>query len=104
VSRLEEEHARPRPETLIEKCMRLAAANKKEEALSACQSAAYADYTGVEGAAFTGLDASLESYKLLKALGRAEEAREMLLWTIKTAPASWPRLEEARALETAGVK
>ncbi|MCX5790612.1 MAG: hypothetical protein NTY45_00080, partial [Elusimicrobia bacterium] len=104
VSRLVEEHTRRKPETLMQICMRLAALNNKEEALSACQSAAYADSSGAGDGAFTAWDASLESYKLLKALGRAEEARETLLWAIRTAPLSWPRLSEARGMEIAGAK
>ena len=41
-------------------------------------------------------DASFESYKLLKAMGREEEAGETLFWTIRNAPPSWPGLAEAK--------
>ena len=43
-----------------------------------------------------GLDASLESCKLLEVLGRAEEARAALLWLTETAPSYWPGLAAAR--------
>ena len=84
--------------TFLEQCRRLAGENQKEEALHACQSAVFPADSGKAGQPDDRLlasDASFESYKLLKALGREEEAGETLLWTIKNAPASWPGLAEA---------
>ena len=95
----------PGPKTafdaLVELCFSPARSKNREKALHACQSVIYTVNTGVkkkgEGE-LLGSDASYESYKLLKALGRPEEAREILLWTVKGAPAFWPKLPEARRL------
>ncbi|HBA60446.1 MAG TPA: hypothetical protein DCZ92_06445 [Elusimicrobia bacterium] len=90
------------PRALLDRCLALSSANKKEQALQACQSAVYAAaaHTGGEPAAMAelGSDASLESYRLFKALGRGEEAEETLFWAVQNAPASWPKLAEARKL------
>jgi hypothetical protein len=84
----------------LDRCMALAAENKKEEALAACQEAVYS-MSAAGGkpepvSYLAACDASFESYKLLKALGRDEEAREMLLWAVKNAPPDWAALPEAR--------
>ena len=84
---------------LLRQCRNLAAENKKEQALQACLEAAYgpAGRSSQEpGSALAACDASLESYKLLKDMGRNEEAREMLLWAVKNAPPGWAGLPEAR--------
>ncbi|MEI7527815.1 MAG: hypothetical protein WCK76_02620 [Elusimicrobiota bacterium] len=84
---------------LLARCRALAAGNKTEQALQACQSALYgaAAGGGKPGAALTGCDASFESYRLLKGLGREDEAAEALLWAVNNAPPGWPALREARA-------
>ncbi|MCX5792309.1 MAG: hypothetical protein NTY45_08880 [Elusimicrobia bacterium] len=72
-----------------------------QKALEACQNVVYLVSSGAEdnkNPGPLGSDASYESYKLLTALGRAEEARETLFWTVANAPASWPKLAEARKL------
>ena len=90
------------PRTLMASCSALAAAGKKAAALQACQAAAAAiDSAGTEpGDKLLMLrsDASFKSYKLLKALGRNEEAAETLFWTVNTASPSWPALPAARKL------
>jgi len=88
------------PEGLMNSCHALVKENQKERALDACQSVVYAVSVGtvgnMAGYEILGAEASFESYKLLNALGRQEEAGETLLWAVKNAPASWPRLSEAR--------
>ena len=90
------------PETLLDSCLDLAGKDKKEPALEACKKALYAAESAPEAgaASFRELcsEASLKSYELLRGLGRTEEARETLLWTVENAPASWPRLAEAKRL------
>ena len=90
------------PKYLLDSCMSLSGQNKKEEALQACQSAVYAATSGVEkdspGMKQLTSNASYESYKLLAALGRGEEAKETLLWTVENAPASWTKIFEAKKL------
>ena len=84
---------------LLDLCRALAKQKETEKALEVCQQAVYS-ISDVENAAPVSsrltCDASFESYKLLKALGRGEEAREMLLWTVKNAPRDWPGQTEAR--------
>lgn len=90
------------PRTLMASCSALAAAGKKAAALQACQAAAAAvDSAGSEpGEKLLTLraNASFKSYKLLKDLGRPEEAAETLFWTVNTAPPSWPSLPAAKTL------
>lgn len=81
------------PRKLLDLCLGLSKTKEVGKALQACQSAAYSAASGNAAA-----DASFESYLLLKRMGRIEEAREMLLWTTKTAPASWPGLGKVRKL------
>jgi len=90
------------PQALMALCVSLAEENKKEQALQACQSVVYAIDTGASGKA-EGMrnlssDASFESCKLLHSLGRYEEARETLAWTVKNAPPGWPGLAAAEVL------
>ena len=89
-------------DTLINTCFGLVREEKKEEALRACQDAAYSVYSSTgnrpEALEMLGSDASFESYRLLTELGRADEAAETLFWTITNAPASWPKLSSAREL------
>ena len=71
---------------------------RKEQALKACQSAAYASYFSSEdGPSISASEASFQSYKLLMALGRTNEARDVLFRTVGNAPVSWPGLIESRA-------
>lgn len=97
--------ARPLPgrgsqNTLLDQCRALAAENKKEQALTACQEAVYSASSAGSGpesdSARTACDASFESYKLLKAMGREEEAAEVLFWAVGNAPSDWAGLPEAR--------
>ncbi|MEI7528529.1 MAG: bacterial transcriptional activator domain-containing protein [Elusimicrobiota bacterium] len=86
----------------LDQCVGPGAVKNAEKALQACQdlvymvSASAEDKKGALG--LLGSDASFESYKLLLAMGRDEEARETLLWTVKNAPPSWPKLAEAGKL------
>ncbi|OGS10755.1 MAG: hypothetical protein A2285_10205 [Elusimicrobia bacterium RIFOXYA12_FULL_57_11] len=88
------------PRALFALCLSLAAENRKEQALQACQGVVYAvDVgTGTHPAwlAIVRNDAAFESYRLLKALGRSEEAQATLIWTVENAPESWPGLAKAR--------
>ena len=89
-------------ESLMALCIAPAGKLEPQKALQACQSVVYTVNSGARkkggGLAAAGSDASFESYKLLKALGRAEEAKEALRWTVANSPASWPKLAEARGL------
>ncbi|OGR95562.1 MAG: hypothetical protein A2016_08990 [Elusimicrobia bacterium GWF2_62_30] len=95
---------RPAPkegvEALMEQCLDASGEGGKERALQACQGAAYAAGPGKPGGGnpYLGSEASFESYRLLTALGRNEEAGEALLWTVENASPSWPKLAEARKL------
>ncbi|OGS13262.1 MAG: hypothetical protein A2234_03215 [Elusimicrobia bacterium RIFOXYA2_FULL_58_8] len=89
------------PEVRAERCFILAGGSNKELALGACQSAVYEAYSGKgkisPASRMRASAASFESYKLLKALERGEEAYETLLWTVKNAPSAWPGLPAAEA-------
>ena len=79
----------------------------RELALLSCQSVVYLAGSGeLRDKRAPGMlesDASFRSYKLLSALGRVEEAREALLWTVSIAPASWPdRPKALKELEGSG--
>jgi len=102
--RLEPE-APPKEKTKGEKLIESCFSPAKEKAargvaLQACQSVVYLSGSGElrdeREAGVLESDASYQSSKLLAALGRAEEAREALLWTVANAPASWPGLAKAR--------
>jgi len=94
--------SRSYPAVLLERCLALSGRDNKAQALQACQAAAYeaASGTGTDQRDFAipGCDASFESYKLLKALGRHAEAEETLFWTVNSAPASWSKLAKAKKL------
>ncbi len=91
-----------RLEERMEECMKPGPGKDPEKALQACQDVVYMVSASAEDKKGTlgllGSDASFESYKLLMAMGRGEEARETLLWTVKNAPASWPKRAEAGKL------
>jgi len=89
-----------RPETLetrLELC-RNPGKMDKNKALQVCQGLVYSAYAGTvpgEKAGIIGSAASFESYKLLLALGRREEAEEILVWTVSNAPPGWAGLPAA---------
>lgn len=86
-------------EAFMALCSLRVKAGKKEPALQACQSAAYASYFGAEGGPpALGAEASFETHKLLKAMGRKSEAETLLRRTVDNAPPSWPGLAAAKAL------
>ena len=88
---------------LMALCVSTNSAKNMEPALRACQSVVCLVNSGTEVKSgdrkALGSDASFQSYKFLKALGRFEEARETLRWTVQGAPPSWPGLAEARKAE-----
>ncbi|HNW43799.1 MAG TPA: tetratricopeptide repeat protein [Elusimicrobiales bacterium] len=88
------------PEALMTLCSLYLAQDKKDKALETCQnvSAAVHSNPALRTAAFEMLasEASWTSYKLLKGMGRAAEARRALELAVKKAPAAWPGLGEAR--------
>ena len=87
------------PAALLARCRLLAGERKKEEALDACQAAVHAaEESAAPADKLLGCDASLETYKLLSALGRKEEAGEVLFWAVQSAPPAWAGLPEARGL------
>ena len=90
-----------RSNDLIDLCFSAAKEKgKKEKALQACQGVVYLISSGEmparPGSEMLGSNVSFQSCKLLAALGRMEEAQEVLLWTVDNAPASWPWLGEAQ--------
>ncbi|HNW43805.1 MAG TPA: hypothetical protein PKI19_04820, partial [Elusimicrobiales bacterium] len=92
------------PEALMTSCSLFVLQGKKEKALEACRNvtAAVRSSPALGTPAFEVLagDAAWTSYKLLKELGRAAEAREVLRLAVEKAPAAWPGLAQARlALE-----
>ncbi len=92
------------PEALMRLCSAPRSAIAAARLLDACQRVVY--LTGTAGGDkplnLMGLDAALESCKLLAALGRKEEAGATLLWLARTAPPGWPGLVETRRLLAAG--
>ena len=86
-------------EIWMELCTLRSGGSGRLSALKACQAAAYASYFGAEGGPpEAGSEASLRSYRLLLALGRAAEAREALGRAVWNSPPSWPGLAGAREL------
>ena len=78
------------PEALLRSCEALSGKDNKELALQACQRALYAPQSGPGSAALQKLrrEALSRSYALLLQLGRPEEAREMLFWSLGNKPAA----------------
>ncbi|HNW42972.1 MAG TPA: hypothetical protein PKI19_00605 [Elusimicrobiales bacterium] len=90
VIRLKQPASKSGPKELIIQCEELAKNNKKEKALEACQKAVYLAESGEGGTLAErkrlGGKAGFESYKLLKALGRVEEAESALAWAAVNDP------------------
>lgn len=90
------------PGALMDLCYSKTPGAAAGRALSACQELAALAASGTlkkTGSEYAEFDAQLQSCRLLNALGRGDEAREALLWTLATAPAAWPGLEQARRLQ-----
>lgn len=85
------------PGELLGRCRKLSGGGRLEDALRACQAAIYAEGAEGGGADPVSCYAYYESYKLLGALGRREEAQHALKWAVRSAPPGWAGLAAAEA-------
>ena len=89
------------PEALMNLCVLRQKDGRALKALEACKKAASAVYQDpankISSLEMLSCEASLESFKLLKALKRGPEAAEILNQCLKRAPPAWPGLEAAKA-------